>query len=52
VIAVTGLLFSVFCIMTALASMVYYRRRVFRGARDFISLGLLPLGAASSPDWP
>jgi amino acid transporter len=46
VINVTGLLFSIFYVFTALATIVYYRRRVFSGFGDFISLGLLPLGAA------
>ena len=34
VIDVTGLLFSIFYILTALAPMVYYRRRVFSSAWD------------------
>ena len=46
VIAVTGLLFSIFYILTALAMIVYYRRRVFSGVWDTIVLGILPLGAA------
>jgi amino acid transporter len=51
VIDVTGFLFSIFYIMTALASMTYYRRRVFSGAWDFVSLGVLPLGAAVFLGW-
>jgi amino acid transporter len=51
VIAVTGELFAVFYIMTALATMVYYRRRVFGGARDGLVLGVLPLGAAGFLGW-
>jgi amino acid transporter len=51
VIAVTGQLFAVFYIMTALATMVYYRRRVFGGARDALILGVLPLGAAGFLGW-
>ena len=46
VIAVTGFLFSIFYVMTALAAMVYYRRRVFSRAWDFVVLGILPLCAA------
>ena len=46
VIDVTGLLFAMFYILTALATVVYYRRRVFSGFGDFMFLGLLPLGAA------
>jgi hypothetical protein len=51
VIAVTGLLFSIFYILTALATMVYYRRRVFSSAWDALILGLLPLGAAAFLGW-
>ena len=51
VIDVTGLLFSVFYILTAVATMVYYRRRVLGGAWDFLVLGLLPVGAAGFLGW-
>jgi amino acid transporter len=51
VIDVTGLLFSVFYILTALATMVYYRRRVTGTVGDFLLLGLLPLGAAGFLGW-
>ncbi len=51
VIDVTGFLFSIFYIMTALAAMAYYRRRIFRGFADFISVGLLPAGAAVFLAW-
>ena len=51
VIAVTGQLFAVFYIMTALATIVYYRHRAFGGAWDFVVLGLLPLGAAGFLGW-
>ena len=51
VIAVTGLLFAIFYIMTALAMIVYYRRRVFGSVRDALILGLLPLGAAGFLGW-
>jgi amino acid transporter len=51
VIDVTGFLFSVFYIMTALAAMTYYRRRVFSSVWDFIVLGVLPLGAAGFLGW-
>src|SRR5437016_987283 len=46
VIAVTGQLFAIFYIMTALAMIVYYRRRIFSNAREALILGILPLGAA------
>ena len=51
VIDTTGLLFAIFYILTALAMIVYYRRRVFSGLRDFVILGLLPLGAAGFLGW-
>jgi amino acid transporter len=51
VIDVTGLLFSVFYILTALAAMSYYRRRILSGAWDFVSVGLLPLAAAGFLGW-
>jgi hypothetical protein len=40
-----------FYILTALATVVYYRRRVFSSFGDFLSLGLLPLGAAGFLGW-
>ena len=51
VIDVTGLLFAIFYILTALATIVYFRRRVFGSGRDFLILGLLPLGAAGFLGW-
>jgi amino acid transporter len=51
VISVTGQLFAIFYILTALAMIVYYRRRVVSSARDFIVLGVLPLGAAGFLGW-
>ena len=51
VIDTTGLLFAIFYVLTALATIVYYRRRVFGGFSDFITLGLLPLGAACFLGW-
>jgi amino acid transporter len=51
VIDVTGLLFSIFYILTALAAIAYYRRRVVGGALDFVTVGLLPLGAAGFLGW-
>ena len=51
VISTTGLLFAIFYILTALATITYYRRRVFRSAWDFLILGLLPLGAAGFLGW-
>jgi amino acid transporter len=51
VIDVTGLLFSVFYIFTAIAAMTYYRRRILSSAWDFVSVGVLPLAAAGFLGW-
>jgi amino acid transporter len=51
VVAMTGLLFAIFYILTALACVVYYRRRVISGAWNAITLGLLPLAAAAFLGW-
>jgi amino acid transporter len=51
VINVTGLLFSIFYILTALATMVYYRRRIFSAWWDALLIGILPLGAAGFLGW-
>jgi amino acid transporter len=51
VVDVSGLLFAAFYILTALATMTYYRRRVLGSGRDFVVLGLLPLGAAGFLGW-
>jgi amino acid transporter len=51
VIDVTGLLFSIFYVLTALATIVYYRRRIFGNVRDLVILGILPLGAAGFLAW-
>ena len=51
VIDVVGFMFSIFYIMTALAAMTYYRRRIFRSFWDFITIGLLPLAAAGFLGW-
>ena len=50
-IDVTGLLFSIFYILTALAAMTYYRRRIVSSPWDFVTVGLLPLGAAGFLGW-
>jgi amino acid transporter len=51
VVDVTGLLFAVFYVLTAFATMTYYRTRIFRNVRDAITLGLLPVGAAAFLVW-
>jgi amino acid transporter len=47
----TGLLFALFYILTAAASMVYYRRRVFSSVLNSVTLGILPLAAAVFLAW-
>jgi amino acid transporter len=51
VVAVAGLLFAVFYILTALATMTYYRRLIASGPRDALVLGILPLAAAGFLGW-
>jgi amino acid transporter len=51
VIDVTGLLYAAFYILTALATVVYYRGRIRGGAWDAFALGLLPLAAAGFLAW-
>jgi len=51
VVAVSGLLFAIFYILTAGAAMVYYRRRIFSGFWDAVLVGILPLAAAGFLGW-
>ena len=51
VVDVSGLLFAVFYILTALATVVYYRHRVLTSAWDALVLGVLPLAAAGFLAW-
>jgi amino acid transporter len=51
VVDATGLLFSAFYILTALATIVYYRRRIMARAWDMVWLGVLPLAAAAFLGW-
>jgi amino acid transporter len=51
VIAVTGFLFSIFYVLTALAAMTYYRRRITGSTWDFVTVGVLPLAAAGFLGW-
>jgi len=51
VIAIVSLLYIAFYILTAFAAIVYYRRRVFSNAWDFIIVALLPLGACALLAW-
>jgi amino acid transporter len=50
-IAVTALLYAAFYILTALAAIVYYWRRVFSNALDAVIIGVLPLAAAAFLGW-
>ena len=50
-ISVDGLLYAGFYILTALATIAYYRRRILASARDALLAGLLPLGAAGFLGW-
>jgi amino acid transporter len=51
VIDTSGLLFGAFYILTALATMTYYRRRIFTNLWDTLILGILPLAAAVFLGW-
>jgi len=51
VVNVTGQLFAVFYILTAIATITYYRRRLSTSARDAMTLGILPLAAAVFLGW-
>jgi amino acid transporter len=50
-IAVTALLYAAFYILTALAAIMYYWRRVFSNFLDGVILGVLPLAAAAFLGW-
>jgi amino acid transporter len=51
VVDLTGLLFALFYILTALAGIAYFRRRIVRNVRDAITVGLLPLASAVFLAW-
>ena len=51
VVSVTGLLFAGFYTFTALAAVMYYRRRVFSNAWDALLVGILPLASAVFLAW-
>jgi len=51
VVAITGLLFSLFYILTALATMAYYRHRLLANPGDGLILGVLPLAASVFLAW-
>lgn len=51
VIAVVGLLYIAFYILTAFAAIVYYRRRIFSSAWDALMVALLPLASCAFLCW-
>jgi amino acid transporter len=51
VVDATGLLFSAFYVLTALATIAYYRRRIVGRISDLVWLGVLPLAAAGFLVW-
>ena len=50
-ISVDGLLYASFYILTALAVIAYYWRRIFSNAWDAVIVGILPVGAAGFLVW-
>ena len=51
VVGVSGLLFTIFYVMTGLAMMVYYRSRIIGSVTDFLTIGLLPLASIILLGW-
>jgi amino acid transporter len=51
VIAIVGLLYIAFYVLTALAAISYYRRRVISNARDALFVALLPLASSGFLVW-
>ncbi len=51
VVSVTGLLFAIFYVLTAVAAIVYYRQRVLSNLWDSVLVGILPLAAAGFLAW-
>jgi amino acid transporter len=43
----TGILYATFYCITALAAVVYYRRRVMSNWRDMVTIGILPIAAVA-----
>jgi amino acid transporter len=50
-IAVTGLLYAAFYVLTGLAAVVFYRRRVLASPLDALTIGVLPVAAAGFLVW-
>ncbi len=51
VVNLSGQMFAVFYILTALAAVAYYRHRISSNVWDAILVGLLPLGGAAFLGW-
>ncbi|MGD0703393.1 MAG: APC family permease [Trebonia sp.] len=51
VVDITGLVFALFYVLTGLASIVYYRRRIFSAGRDAVILGAAPIASAAFLLW-
>src|SRR5262249_10967206 len=51
VVDLTGLLFALFYILTALAGIAYFRRRIAGDVRDAVTVGILPLASAAFLAW-
>ena len=50
-IDVDGLLYAAFYVLTAFATVVYFRQRVRSNAADLVLVGVLPLAAAAFLIW-
>ncbi|MGO9221879.1 MAG: APC family permease [Streptosporangiaceae bacterium] len=50
-IDVTGLLYAAFYVLTAIAAIVYYRRRIVSNPWDAVLVGILPVGAVAFLVW-
>jgi amino acid transporter len=51
VVNVSGLLFAAFYVMTGLATIAFYRRRIISNLWDLLLIGILPLAAAGFLIW-
>ena len=51
VVNLSGQMFAVFYILTALAAVTYYRHRILANAWDALLVGVLPLGGAAFLAW-
>ncbi len=51
VVDVSGQLFGLFYVLTALATIVYYRKRITSSPADALTVGVLPVAAAAFLTW-